>query len=93
VVSAKCFIRLCTSSGYLTNALPEGDGFLDSGLVREYEDIFINVVESGAFESSDIEWNGIRISKTLVPGFVVKFEQELNSKPGLAPDVCCVLFP
>jgi hypothetical protein len=82
---------LCPSLGYLTNALPEGDEVPDSGLVREYEDIFIKVVESGAFESSDIERNGIRISKTLVPSFVVKFEQELDSKPGLAPDVCCFL--
>jgi hypothetical protein len=75
----------------LTNTLPEGDKFLYSTLVKEYEDIFIKVKQWGAFESSDIERNGIHIfhDKTLVPDFVAKFEQELDSKPGLAPDVCC----
>jgi hypothetical protein len=84
---------LCPISGYLTNTLPEGDKLLDSAHVKEYEDIFIKVNGLGAFESSDIERNGIHVSynRTLVPDFVAKFEQELDSKPGLAPDVCCFL--
>ncbi len=46
--------------------------------------------EWGAFESSDIERNGIHRCDdgTPVPDFVTKFEQELDSKAGLAPDVC-----
>jgi hypothetical protein len=51
------------------------------------------VKEWGAFESSDIERNGIHRCDggTPVPDFVTKFEQELDSKPGLAPDVRCSL--
>jgi len=82
---------LCPSSVYLTNAPCEGDGFvqrLDSALVSEYEDIFIKVKEWGAFEMSDIERNGLRqfVGGT-VPDFVAKFERELHSKAGLAPEV------
>ena len=88
----------CPGSGYLTNALPEGDGLT---LVREYEDIiFIKAKDWGAFEStdhsvrywnfSDIEQNGLQL---LVDGtvqdFVAEFERESDSKPGLAPNVCC----
>ena len=65
--------------------------------VKAYEDTFIKVKEWGLFESSDIERNGIRMSRrnrTPVPGFVARFERELDSKPGLALDVCCFLdFP
>lgn len=74
------------------NALHEGNGFLDSALVREYEDIFIKVKEWRNFESSDIERNGIHIcgdGGTPVPEFVAKLERELHSKVGLEPDVCC----
>ena len=65
----------CPGSGYLTNALPEGDGLT---LVREY------------WNFSDIEQNGLQL---LVDGtvqdFVAEFERESDSKPGLAPNVCC----
>jgi hypothetical protein len=85
---------LCPSSGYLTNAPPEGDKAVDSGLVRDYGNILIKVKEWGVFEDSDIERNGIRMcsnNRTPVPDFVAKFERNLDSKPGLAPDVCCFL--
>ena len=86
-------MSLFPSSRYLTNALPEGD--VDSALVREYEDIFIKVNNWGTFEDSDIEQNGLRqyveyVDGT-VPDFVAEFERELDSKPGLAPDVSCFL--
>jgi len=78
-----------SSSGYLTN---EGDAILDSTLVRENEDAFIKVKDRGAFESSDIEQNVVHFDdETPFPDFVAKFEQELDSKPSLAPDVCCFL--
>jgi hypothetical protein len=88
-----CFIRLlCTSSGYLTNPLPEGDKPVDSGLVRDYEDIFIKVKNWGAFEGSDIERNGLhKYRDGTVPDFVTEFERELDGKPCLASDVCCFL--
>ena len=74
------------------NALPEGDKPVDSGLVREYEDIFIKVKQWGTFESSDIERNGLRIYVDgTVPDFVAEFERELHRKAGLAPEVCCFL--
>ena len=83
---------LCPSSGYLTNALHEGDKPVDWNLVREYQDIFINVKEWGAFGASDISRNGLRIYvDDGVPDFVAKFEVEFDSKPSLAPDVCCFL--
>jgi hypothetical protein len=41
----------------------------------------------GSFEISDIDLNNI----PLVSDFVTKFEQELDSEPGLPPDVCCFL--
>ena len=85
-------------SGYLTNALPEDGRPLDLDFVKAYEDTSTEVKEWGLFESSDIERNGIRMSRrnrTPVPGFVAKFERELDSKPGLAAslalDVCCFL--
>lgn len=64
---------------------------VSADFVKAYEDTFINVKEWGVFESSDIERNGIRMSrrnKATVPGFVAEFERELDSKPGLALDVC-----
>ncbi len=73
-------------------ALPEGDEFVDSALVREYEDIFIKVKEWGAFESSDIERNNLRMYVDgTVSDFVAKFERELQSKTGSG--TLCVLFP
>ena len=41
---------------------------------------------------SDIEENGLQIHYYgAVPEFVAEFEQKLDSKPGLAPDVCTLL--
>ena len=83
---------LCPSSGYLTNALHEGDRPVNSDFGGEYQDIFINVKDWGAFDASDISRNGLRIYVDgVVPDFVAKFEVELDSKPRLAPDVCCFL--
>jgi hypothetical protein len=46
----------------------------------------------GTFESPDIENNGLEMPyRGKVPEFVAKFEQKLDSKPGLAPDVWCFL--
>jgi hypothetical protein len=45
----------------------------------------------GTFESSDIENNGLQMPCNEVPEFVAEFEQKLDRKPGLAPDVCCFL--
>jgi hypothetical protein len=80
---------LSPSLGYLTNAPPEGVG---ASLVKEYKDILIKVGEWGAFEASDIKRNDLDIFfHGTVPDFVAKFERELDRKPGLAPDVCCLL--
>jgi len=74
------------------NVLPKGDKPVDSGLVREYKDIFIKVKKWGAFESFDIKWNGlcIYVDET-VPDFVTEFKRELHRKVGLTPYVCCFL--
>jgi len=70
--------------------LPEGARFLDSVLVRDYDDVFVIVNRWRAFESSDIERNNVRIwyDTTPVPDYVADSEEELERKPGLAPDVC-----
>lgn len=82
----------CPSSGYLTNALPEGDKSVDWGVVREYEDFFIKAKRWGAFEGSDIDGNSLgRNVDGTVPDFVAEFERKLDGKPGLAPDMC--VFP
>jgi hypothetical protein len=79
-------------SGYLTNALPEGGVPVGSALIRDYQDAFIKVKTWGTFESSDIENNGLKMPyRGKVPEFVAKFEQKLDCKPGLTPDVCCFL--
>ena len=73
------------------NVPPEGNVVVDSesALAREYKDIFIKVKKWGAFEWSDVRRNGLNILYTgTAPEFVVDFEQKLNSKPCLAPDVC-----
>ncbi|KAH9983544.1 hypothetical protein BJV74DRAFT_849924, partial [Russula compacta] len=67
------------------------DTFINSDLVKGYEDFFITVERWGAFGSSDIGLNNIRKCHTPVPGYVTKLEQELQRKPGLAPDVCYFL--
>jgi hypothetical protein len=70
--------------------LREVTEILDSALVKKYEDIFIKVKERGTFQYSDIERNKIHIRGT-APDFVAEFEQELDKKPGVAPDVCYFL--
>jgi hypothetical protein len=82
---------LSLSSGYLTSAFPEGEMRVDSDFVRRYEDVFINVNQWGALEDSDIERSLREHLYGKVPDFVVKFERELDGKPGLDPDVCCFL--
>jgi hypothetical protein len=85
-------MSLFPTSGYLTNALSKDDRPVNLQFVQDYEDIFIKVKEWGAFERSDIDRNGLRIYVDgTVPDFVAKFKQELDSKPGLDPDVCCFL--
>jgi hypothetical protein len=49
------------------------------------------VKRCGAFESSDIERNGLHAYVGTVPDFVAEFQRKLDGKPGLAPDVCCFL--
>lgn len=66
--------------------LLEGD--IDSALIREYKDIFIKVNDWGTFKDSDIKRNGLR-KHVDCPDFAAEFERELDSKPGLALDVCC----
>ena len=80
-------------SGYLTNALPEGDEYLDSALIKYYEDIFISVGQFGAFESSDLDLSYISRyhDATPVPDFVAESERDLQRKSGLATDVCYFL--
>jgi hypothetical protein len=68
--------------------LQEGDEPVDSDLVQEYKHMFIKVNEWGSFEDSDIVRNGLRDCGTRVPDFVAEFERKLDSKPGLASDVC-----
>jgi len=89
--AGECFIRPCPSSGYVTNVLLEGFGPLlaEKNFVDEYQDIFIKVATRGAFQDPDIELNGIFMHREAVPDFVAKFEQKLDSKPGVARDVCC----
>jgi hypothetical protein len=66
---------------------------VDSGLVQEYKDIFNKVKEWGSFEYFDIKRNGLRKygDATRLCDFVAEFERKLDSKPGLASDVCCFL--
>jgi len=73
------------------NMLREVEGIRNSALVKKYKNIFICVNKWGAFGQSDIDRNKIHRCKT-VPGFVTRFEQELDEKPGVATDVC-YLFP
>jgi hypothetical protein len=68
----------------------EDDLVLDSNLLEEYNDFFIEVTKWGAFESSDIELSNVW-EATSVPDFVAEFEGKLDNKPGLAPDVRCFL--
>jgi hypothetical protein len=83
---------LCPCLGYLTNTLPEANRPVQLGFAGDYEDIFIKVKAWGTFMGSDIEENGLQIHYYgAVPEFVAEFEQKLDSKPGLAPDVCCFL--
>jgi len=80
------FVGLPEGAGSPTLVSAGDDKPLDSGLVREYEDIFIKVKQWGAFESSDIERNGLRIYVDgTVPDFVAEFERELHRKAGLTP--------
>ena len=86
-----CFILLCPKPGYLMNLLPEDDRPVDTALVREYNSIFIKVNEWGEFEDSDIALNGVREYVTQVPDFVAASQRKLDSKPGLAREVCFFL--
>jgi hypothetical protein len=73
--------------------LPEAHKPVNSDLVIEYENLFIKVKEWDAFDDSDVERNGLceYDDGIPVPEFVAEFEQKLDSKPGVAPDVCCFL--
>jgi hypothetical protein len=87
---------LCPSSGYLTNPLPEGEPVVESNLVKNFEDLFIEVKNWRGFDSSDIARNWIQICseemiQVPVPKFVEERERELNGERGLNPDVCCFL--
>jgi hypothetical protein len=73
------------------NTLREVEEILNSALVEKYEDIFIKVEKRGSYRESDIDENDIWL-ETSAPDFVSDFEQELDSKPGLAVDVCCFLY-
>jgi hypothetical protein len=88
-VSASVSTSLCPSSGYLTNTLRKAT-ILDSDLVIQYKDIFIKVKEWGVFQHSDLECNDIHTCEE-VPPFVAEFEQKLDKKPGVAPEVCYFL--
>ncbi|KAI9437875.1 hypothetical protein F5148DRAFT_1021303 [Russula earlei] len=59
---------------------------LNSELVKEYKDIFINVSNWGDFEEADIHGNHI-VEATAVPQFVTEFEKKLDSKPTVTPDL------
>jgi hypothetical protein len=73
------------------NTLREVEGILNSAFVKKYEDTFIKVKKRGSYKESDINENHIRL-ETSAPDFVSNFEQQLDSKPGLADDVCYFLF-
>jgi hypothetical protein len=73
------------------NTLREVEGILNSALVKKYEDTFIKVERRGSYKESDIDENHIRL-ETSAPDFVSDFEQQLDSQPGLADDVCYFLF-
>jgi len=79
----------------VTNVRPEGFGPIpvDSDLVDEYKDTFVKVKDWGGFDEFDIDRNELLAveSHLRVPDFVAEFERELDSEPGLAPDVCCFL--
>jgi hypothetical protein len=88
-------MSLSSISGYVTSVLLEGFEPVpvppEEKFAREYNDIFIKVRAWGSFEGPDIERNNIDIHWEAVPEFVAKFEQELDSEPGVAHDVCCFL--
>ena len=77
------------SSARLTNTLLKGERVLDSDLVNNYKAFFINVerFDSGNLRQSDIELNEI-VEESRPPEFVTEFEERLDSRPGIAPDVC-----
>jgi hypothetical protein len=68
-------------------SLREVEGILNSDFVKKYEDTFIKVKKRGSYKESDIDENHIRL-ETSAPGFVSDFEQQLDSQPGPADDVC-----
>ena len=85
-------MSLSPTSGYLTNTLSKDNRPVHHEFVEHYQDIFIKVKRWGAFESSDLDTNGLHIyDEGPVPDFVAKFKQDLDNKPGLDPDVCCFL--
>ncbi|KAF8494444.1 hypothetical protein F5888DRAFT_1636149 [Russula emetica] len=66
---------------------------VESGFMKEYDDIFIKVNGCGAFKSPDIEKNRIHIlcseDCAPVPEFVAKRERELDSKRGIWRSQIC----
>jgi hypothetical protein len=66
---------------------------LNSELVKDFEDIFINVHEWEIFQESDIDLNNILEASNEIPApdFVTNFERMLDRKPGLRPEVPCYL--
>jgi hypothetical protein len=78
------------------NPLPEGEPVVESNLVKNFGDLFIEVKNWRGFDFTDIARNGIQICsgemiQVPVPTFVEERERELNSERGLRPDVCCFL--
>lgn len=64
-------------------------------LLEPYKDMFIKVNRWGHFNKSDIGLNDIHVvlPETHIPAFVTMFEQMLESRPGLHPDVPSALDP
>jgi hypothetical protein len=76
--------------------LPEyadDNSVLNSELVKDYEDIFINVHEWEIFQESDIDLNNILEASNEIPApdFVTNFERMLDRRPGLRPEMPCCL--
>ena len=71
----------------------KGNNVLYSTLLNDYEDMFITVKQWQTFHYSDIDRNYIYDStnRIPVPDFVTNFERMLDRKPGLRPDVGCIL--
>ena len=75
------------------NMLPEAvnDGLVYSDLIKKYENIFMKVNGWGRFARADLKRNGIHGNRLGGPDYVAKFEQMLDRKSSLDPNVRC--FP